>query len=469
MAYRFRSEEYGKIRRNYPYHLVFFLLSIIAVTASFHHKENESLYIILGNLIMVSSCYLVLYIFLHQFRPEVLEVKRKTLFIFITVFSFILITRIVSDRPEMSIYLIPFTIIPIVIRTFFDARLALFILLITIMLAGFLVPEPFEFVFLTFLSGLVAIFSLTNTYGRAKYLFSSLMVIITYSIIFLGINLLEEENIKNTFQSEFKWFVGNAFLILLSYPVISIFERKFYFLSDSTLMELSDSTQPLLRRLSEEAPGSFQHSLQVANLAEEAARKVGANPLLVRAGALYHDIGKIINPEYFIENLSEGLSPHSNIDSLSSACMIKDHISRGLELARSYKLPVQIIDFIKTHHGTTTAYFFYKKFLDENPQKIEMKNEFMYPGPKPFSKETAIVMMSDAIEASSRSLVNYSEENIRQLVDRIIYLQEMDDQFSGAPLTFKDISDIKDVFIKRLVNIYHARVAYPGRDSNGYQ
>lgn len=454
-----------KTNRKYLYHLVFFLLSIAAVIGSFHHSENESLLILTGYTILVSSCYLVLYLFLLHFRREVLEVIRKTLFIILIILIFIIATRFVADNQLISIYVIPFALIPMVIRTFYDARLALFILLVTIMLAGFIVPDPFEFAFMTFMSGIIAVFSLSNIYRRAKFLFTSLMVVVTYSVLFFGLCLLKGSGIESINLTQFKWFAGNGILILLSYPVIFLFEKKFYFLSDATLLELSDTDNPLLRRLSEEAPGSFQHSLQVANLAEEAARKVGANNLLVRAGSLYHDIGKIVNPEYFIENHSEGLSPHDKIDALSSARVIIGHVPKGVELARKYKLPVQIIDFIRTHHGTTTAFYFYKKFIDGNPEGSEMKNDFVYPGPKPFSKETAIVMMSDAVEASSRTLGSYTEENIRELVERIIYLQEADDQFSGAPLTFKDITDIKDVFIKRLLNIYHARIAYPERDS----
>ena len=454
-----------KTNRKYLYHLVFILLSIAAVIASFHHNENESLLILTGYTILVSSCYLVLYLFLLHFRREVLEVIRKTLFIILIILVFIIATRFVTDNQAINIYIVPFALIAMVIRTFYDARLALFILLVTVMLAGFIVPDPFEFAFMTLISGIIAIFSLSNIYRRAKFLFTSLMVVVTYSVLFFGLCLLKGSSIESINLTQFKWFAGNGILILLSYPVILLFEKKFYFLSDATLLELSDTNNPLLRRLSEEAPGSFQHSLQVANLAEEAARKVGANNLLVRAGSLYHDIGKIVNPEYFIENNSEGLSPHDKIDALSSARVIIGHVPKGVELARKYKLPVQIIDFIRTHHGTTIAFYFYKKFLDGNPEGSEMKNDFVYPGPKPFSKETAIVMMSDAVEASSRTLGSYTEENIRELVERIIYLQEADNQFSGAPLTFKDITDIKDVFIKRLLNIYHARIAYPERDS----
>lgn len=464
MPVRLLSEGNIKTGKKYFYHLVMFLLSIAIVVAAFHHSENKNPSVLIGQIIMVTACYLILYLFLNYFRHEVLKVTRKTFFIILTVLIFIIVTRLVSDKQGMVIYIIPFAMIPMVITTFYDARLALFILLVTIMLAGFMVHEPFEFVFLTFITGAVAIFSITNIYRRAKFLFSSLMVIITYSALYFAITLLKGISIEVIDWTEYKWFVVNGILILLCYPVIFLFEKKFYFLSDTTLLELSDSNQPLLRRLSEDAPGSFQHSLQVSNIAEEAARKIGANSLMVRTGALYHDIGKIVNPEYFIENQSEGLSPHDKLDSLSSAKVIIGHVSKGVEIAKKYKLPIQIIDFIRTHHGTTTAYFFYKKFLDENPLESDIKSEFVYPGPKPFSKETAIVMMADAVEASSRSVVNHTEENIREMVERIIYLQEMDGQFSGVPLTFKDISEIKDVFIRRLINIYHARIAYPGRE-----
>jgi putative nucleotidyltransferase with HDIG domain len=243
-----------------------------------------------------------------------------------------------------------------------------------------------------------------------------------------------------------------------------LFEQKFLFLSDTTLLELSDINQPLLRKFAVEAPGSFQHSLQVANLAEEAARVTGASLLLVRAGSLYHDIGKIANPDYYIENQIDGLSPHDNLDPRESAKVIINHVRNGVTLAKNFKIPIQIIDFIRTHHGTTVAYYFYRKYTEQIPWDTTREAEFKYPGPKPFSKETAIVMMADAVEASSRSLESYTETNISELVEKIIYLQEQDEQFSDVPLTFKDISDIKAAFKKRLSTIYHVRIAYPERE-----
>lgn len=418
----------------------------------------------MGAFILVSSCYLVLWFFLSHFRSEVLNVTRKTLFIILIILSFISLTRVVIAffNPK-ALYLIPFVIIPVVVRTFYDARLALFILLITIMLSGFMVPDPFPFIFLSFVTGMIAIFTLSNIYRKGKFFVTALCVATGYSVLYLGLNLVLYGNLAKVAAIDFVLFAINGLLVLISYPVIFIFEMKFLFLSDTTLLELADTNQPLLRKLSEEAPGTFQHSLQVANLAEEAARITGANLLLVRTGALYHDIGKIANPGYYIENQTDGVSPHDNLNPEDSARAIINHVKNGVILAKNFKLPVQIIDFIRTHHGTTIAYFFFKKYTDLNPWDTSKEKEFTYPGPKPFSKETAIIMMADAVEASSRSMTEYSELTISELVERIIYMQEQDGQFSEVPLTFKDISDIKNAFKKRLSNIYHVRIAYPDR------
>jgi len=428
--------------------------------------KNDRWLIILGRIILVTACYLALYLFLYHFRFDVLSSTHKTFFIILILLLFIILTRLVIYLPGNVVFIIPFAIIPIVVRTFYDSRLALFVYLVAIMLAGFIVPNSFEFVFISYIVGVIVIFSLTNVYRRAKLFFAVLMVFLAYSVIYLGIGLMQEGSLSNLNWKNYIWFAGNGVFLLLSYPLIFVFEKTFRFLSDATLFELSDTNQPLLRKLAEEAPGSFQHSLQVANLAEEAAREIGANNLLTRTGALYHDIGKTINAEYFIENQHEGFSPHDNLDPLKSSEIIIGHVRSGIELARKLNLPSPIIDFILTHHGTTVAYFFYKKFLDRNPKSTEMEKLFAYSGPKPFSKETAIVMMADAVEASSRSLANYSEESISELVERIVYIQEQDGQFAETPLTFKDISDIKAVLIKRLSNIYHARIAYPMREAS---
>lgn len=459
-----------KPRRKYFLNLIYFIISTIIVTAVWPHEGKLNWVRIPGILIIVSSCYLILWYFLAHFRSEVLQVTRKTLFIILIILSFVLLTRVVItfSNPDI-LFLIPFVVIPIVIRTFYDARLALFILLISIMLSGFMVPDPFEFIFISFITGMVAIFTLTNLYRQGRLFFTALFVAVSYSILYLGLNLMHDGSLRNVIWSDFIIFTINGLLVLISYPVIFIFEKKFLFLSDTTLLELADTNQPLLRKLAVEAPGSFQHSLQVANLGEEAARIIGCNVLLVRTGSLYHDIGKVANPNYYIENQVDGTSPHESLNPEESARVIINHVKNGVTLARNFKLPVQIIDFIRTHHGTTIAYYFFKKYTDLNPWDTSKEKDFTYPGPKPFSKETAVVMMADAVEASSRSLTKYSEETISELVERIIYIQEQDGQFSDVPLTFKDISDIKDSFKKRLSNIYHVRVAYPERDIISYQ
>lgn len=418
---------------------------------------------ILGQVLIVSACFLILFLFLFHFRVELLESLQKTIFILILLIVFVGLTRIVTLLPEISVYLIPFAIIPIIIRTFYDPRLALFILLVTMMITGFIVPNSFEFIFLNFLGGVVVIFTLSNTYRRAKLFFSASMVFLTLSLVYFGIGIIQEGDIKEIEWLNYAWFAGNSVLILLSYPLIYIFEKTFGFLSDATLFELSDTNQPLLRRLAEKAPGSFQHSMQVANLAEEAARVVGANPLLIRAGALYHDIGKVSESEFFTENQSEQFNPHDKLDPGESAEIIIGHIKKGLDLAKKSGLPQQIIDFIRTHQGTTKAYYFYRQFQDKFPEKDLDLSDFTYPGPKPFTKEHAILMMADAVEASSRSLEEYSEESIRKLVNSIIDSQMKEGQFTLAPITFRDISDIKDTFVSRLMTIYHARIAYPDK------
>ncbi len=416
-----------------------------------------------GLLILISACYIVLYLFLFHFRKDVLDTVHRTTFIIIIIMIFVLLTRVVIMMPNVSIYLIPFGIIPIVVRTFYDSRLALFILLVTIMICGFLVPNSFEFIFMTFIASVVAIFSLSNIYRRGRLFFSALMVLVSYSSVYLGIGIIQEGTLAGLNWDTFGWFAGNGALLLLCYPTIFLFEKTFGFLSDATLFELSDSNQPLLRRLSEEAPGSFQHSLQVANLAGEAARAIGANHLLVRTGALYHDIGKLTRSEFFTENIPDGFNPHEKLTPEESARLIISHIENGIELARKYNLPEQLIDFIRTHQGTTTAYYFYHMYKEAHKGEQVSESLFAYPGPKPFSRETAVLMMTDAVEATSRSLTVYSRETISEMVEKVIENQISDGQFSEAPITFKDISVIKEVLKNRLINIYHVRISYPAR------
>lgn len=449
------SEVNNKIGRTF----IFFMLAALITTAAWPHNSRFSE--LTGSFIIVAACFTVLYYFLAHFSPEVLKVPLKTIFILSVTVSFVVLTRLALDYSEMDLLpLIPFALVSVVVRTFYDGRLAFFILLITVSLAAFFVPDPFMFAFMHMITGIAAVFTLTNTHGKGKFLFTAFVVAASYSILHTAFSLLSSDAGELT-SVQYLSFAGNALLMLLCYPVIYIFEMRFMFLSDATLLELADTNLPLLRKLADEAPGSFQHSLQVANLAEEAARHTGANPLLARAGAMYHDIGKISGPDYFVENQKNGVSPHDTLEPAASARMIISHVTSGVILARNFKLPAQIIDFITSHHGTSVTYYFYKKFIEKYPQNNEGEKAFTYPGPKPSTKETAIVMMADAVEASSRSLETQNDESISELVERIILLQEQAGQYSNVPFTFKDISDIKEAFKKRLSTMYHGRIAYP--------
>ena len=422
--------------------------------------EYQSNLVLLGQFIFVFAAIFVLYLFLYHFRIEILQNISKTIFILLLVVLMILISSVtISLEPEV-VYILPFAILPIMIKSFYDARLALFIHIITVMIVGFFAPNSFEFVFMNFTVGIVAIFSLTSLNRRGKLFLSSILVILSYSFIFFGLAITQEGNIGNIEWMNFAYFGMNGAMVLASYPLIYVFEKSFGFLSDVTLMELSDTNQPLLRRLSEEAPGTFQHSLQVANLAETAVYQIGGNSLLVRTGALYHDIGKMENPIYFVENQDMGFNPHEHLEFEESAKIIIGHVKKGVQIADKYKLPAGIVDFIRTHHGTTKVQYFYKRFLKEINEEVD-ESKFTYPGPKPFSKEMAVLMMSDAVEAASRSYASLDEKTINSLVDNIIDSQLNEGQFENVDITLREITIIKGLFKKKLQNFYHARIKYP--------
>jgi len=414
-----------------------------------------------GQVLIVSIIILVLYLFLYNFRSEVLKYDSKILFILLTIVTIVVTSSIVLRSEMVSIYLIPFAIVPIFIKTFYDARLALFIHLVTIFLVGFFVPNGFEFVFINFIAGIVAILSLSNLNRRSKLFLTVSLVLASYVTIYLGITIIQEGTLAATNPITLAWFLGNSLLLLASYQLIYVFEKVFGFLSDTTLMELSDTNQDLLRKLAEVAPGTFQHSLQVANLAEAAIYRIGGNPLLVRAGALYHDMGKMNNPFYFIENQSPEFNPHANIDFEESAEIIIKHVTDGIAIAKKNKLPEAITEFIAMHHGTSKVQYFFRLFRDKYPEMKEEFQRFVYPGPKPNSKETAVLMMADSVEAASRTLKKITHESIDDIVENIINYQIQEDQFSESNITFKDIPTIKQVFKKKLLNIYHARIEYP--------
>ncbi len=417
--------------------------------------------ILLGQIILIFASVLVLFLFLFHFRRDILRHNLKTAFILLLVVLTVFIASVVIKSNIISLYVVPFAILPIIISTFYDDRLALFIHTITILLIGFLAPNGFEFVFLQFIAGIVAIFSLTKIHRRGQLFVSSILVVLSYCIVYFGMTIIQEGNIHEINLYNFAWFAGNGLLLLSAYPLIYLFEKLFGFLSDITLMELSDTNNELLRELAEKAPGSFQHSLQVASLSEEATFKIGGNPLLVRTGALYHDIGKSFNPQYFTENQVAGINPHDKLSFEKSAQIIIGHVTKGVEIAKKHGLPDQIISFIETHHGTTKTKYFYRSFINKYPDKEVDTSKFTYPGPAPFSKETAVLMMADAVEAASRSLKIYTDETINELVDKIIDSQIKEGQFNNVELTFKNITTIKNIFKNKIKNIYHTRIEYP--------
>ncbi len=416
--------------------------------------------ILFGNMILIASLYIVLFLFLLKFRNEVLNDYRKLLFILTLVTASVVVSTLVIKTSSFSIFVIPLAIVPIFIKTFFDSRLALFVHLITIFLVAFIVPNSFEFVFINFIAGIVAIIGLSQLYNRGQLFKTVGLVYFSYLTLTLSLYLVGDGSLKGVNWFVALWYGINALLLLASYQLVYIIEKFFGFLSDITLIELSDTNLDLLRKLAEVAPGTFQHSLQVANLAESAVQRIGGNPLLVRAGALYHDIGKMANPMFFIENQQGGFNPHENVDNVKSAEIIINHVHEGVKIATKAGLPSQIVDFIKMHHGTSKVKYFYNKQLQTDNSNID-EGKFSYPGPEPQTKETAIVMMADAVEAASRSLKEYTVQSIDQLVERIIDDQLNSGQYSFADVTLRDISLIKTIFKKKLQNIYHVRLEYP--------
>lgn len=419
------------------------------------------LVVYLGQLLLITLIFMALFWFIYYFRKDILISRRQTFFTLSLIVVMVGLTRAASTQEAVSIYVIPFVLVPIFLKSFFDIRYALFVHMITVLLAGFWVPNSYQFVLMNFLAGLVGVFSLRSYYKRGILFYTAIFVLAAYTTIYIILSLLQEGDFGQINWVDVLWISGNALLILTVYPLVFLFERIFGFLSDATLFEMSDTNQPLLRSLAEKAPGTFQHSMQVASLAEEAVLKVGGNSLLVRAGALYHDIGKMENPHYFIENLHEGSNPHNELDERSSAKLIIGHVLKGVEIAKKHKLNESIIDFIRTHHGTGTVQFFYRTYLNTNPDEDVDINEFRYPGPKPSSKENAVLMMADSVEAASRTLKAYTRESISDLVENIVSRQAEEEQFTEADISFADMTVIKEIFKNRLTNIYHSRIEYP--------
>jgi len=418
-------------------------------------------WIIFGYTILVALALLMLLLFLQINRLEIYNNNNKVTFIFFNVFIMIFIQTLVIKYNSDYLYVVPLSVLPIVLKAFFDARLGLFTHVLTVLLLGYVVPNSFEFIYLHIIAGIVTILTVSELYKRANLFISVAQITLIYMITYFAFSIIKEGNASQINLDYFILFAINGLLSFLAIILIYIYEKVFGLVSDVTLLELSNTNTKLLRELNEKAPGTFQHSMQVANLAETAANEIGANSMLVRTGALYHDIGKMVNPMYFIENQTTGVNPHNDLSPEDSAKIITDHVIKGVEIAKKYKLPDRIIDFIRTHHGTSTAYYFYMKEKEQNPGVDINIKKFQYKGPNPFSKETAILMMCDAAEAASKSLTKPTALSINDLIDKIIDKQMAENQFLNSDVTFKEIEIIKKVIKKKLMNIYHLRVEYP--------
>lgn len=416
-------------------------------------------WVLVAYTLLVALALLMLLLFLRKYRMEVFLNNTKVTFIFFNIALMVLLTTLVINYNSQYIYVVPLCILPLVFKAFFDARLGLFAHVLTVLLLGFIVPNSYEYMFLQIIAGIVTILTVSELYKRANLFISVGQITLIYIIAYFSFFVIQEGHITSLKWETFGLFILCGLATLFVQPLIYIYEKIFGLVSDVSLLELSDTNTKLLKELSNSAPGTFHHSLNVANLAEASANEIGANSMLVRVGALYHDIGKMKNPTYFTENQSTGINPHDELSNRESARIIIDHALNGIEIAKKYNLPDRVIDFIRTHHGTSVVYYFYRneKAKDEN---TDIK-DFSYPGPKPFSKETAILMMCDSVEAASKSLKEPTSTKINEFVENIINKQMKSGQFLNANITFKEIQSIKKVLKHKLANIYHLRIEYP--------
>lgn len=415
-----------------------------------------------GQYLLVVISLGAMTLFLYNTDRSIFLNNKKILLIYTVVLLMIFMTMFVMKLNQEYLYVVPLCLTPILIRTFFDTKTSLYVFLVLIIIIGFSVPNSFEFVFYQLIVGMMAILSVEHLEKRAEFFNTALIIFFTYSVIYLAMSFIQGSmNLKQLDINRFIYFAINAILILFAFPIVFILEKMFGLVSEISLMEYCNTNTKILRELSNKAPGTFQHSIQVANIAEDVIHQIGGNSLLVRAGALYHDIGKIMMPICFIENQSGSANPLNDMTNEESSQIIISHVSNGIKLAHKYKLPEPIVDFIRTHHGTSTTKYFYYKEINEHPEAEVDKSKFSYKGPRPFSKETAVLMMVDSVEAASRSLKEHTEENINQLVDNIINGQIQDNQYDNANITFADIDKIRKILKHKLQSIYHVRIEYP--------
>ena len=419
----------------------------------------SDLYLIISaySLLVILSLLMIV-LFIRKFERNIYDNNNKIAFVYFNITLIILITTWVVDVNSNYIYIIPLCIMPLLFKAFFDSRIAFFIHSVTVMLLGFVVPNSYEFIFLNIIAGVVTILTSDNIYKRANLFIAVAQITLVYMLAYFSFYVIQEGNIENLPLNNFSLFVLCGLLTLFIYPLIYIYEKMFGLVSDVSLLELSDTNSSLLKELSNKAPGTFHHSINVANLAEACANEINANALLSRVGALHHDIGKISNPSFFTENQLSEQNPHDDISSKESVEIIKQHVVDGVKLAKNAGVPERVIEFIKTHHGTNLIGYFYNKEVKSDPEINKV--DFRYDGPKPFSVEMALVMMCDSVEAATKSLDKPDNDKIDSFVETIIDKQVEDQQFENCELTFKNISIIKSVLKEKLKNIYHIRVSY---------
>ncbi len=422
-------------------------------------SKTNLVWLLVGYAMLVSLVFLMLFLFLNKYRPEIYKNNTKVTFIFFNIILMVFLTTFIVNLNAAYVYVIPICILPLILKAFFDARLGLFVHVLTVLLLGFIVPNSFEYFFLQIIAGIVTILTVSELYKRANLFISVGQITLIYIIGYFAFFIIQEGNISLLKWETFGYFVLCGLATLFAHPLIYFYEKVFGLVSDVSLLELSDTNSKLLKELSNKAPGTFHHSLNVANLSEAAANEIGANAMLVRVGALYHDVGKMLNPTFFTENQLNAVNTHEELAPKESAKIIIDHVIKGIEIARKNNLPDRIIDFIRTHHGTNLVYYFFSKEKEMNSEVNPL--DFTYPGPIPFSKETAILMMADSVEAASKSLKEPTSSKIDSFVEKIINSQMDHGQFLNANITLKEIESIKKVLKKKLNNMYHLRVEYP--------
>ncbi len=417
--------------------------------------------LVFGQILLVLFSLGLLIIFIWHFSPKILNDNRQVMLILSAfLIAIIPLSILIQAEPEY-VLLFPFALLPLVLRSFFEEKITLMIHLMAVLIISTFIPGGFQFVFLQIIAGIVAVIGVRNMHKRGQIFVASFLIFISYVLVYFMLLLVMDGSMDKFSVFNIYLFAVSAVLTLFSFPLIYLFEKVFSQLTNISLLELSDMNSPLLRELARKAPGTFQHSIQVSNMAEAVIQEIGGNPLLVHAGALYHDIGKTYNPRYFIENQITGLNPHDELSYEESVSLIKGHVSLGIQLAKKYNIPDAIIDFIRTHHGNRRVEYFYRNAVNDLGEKAVDVEDYTYNGPIPFSRETAVLMMADSVEAASRSIPRPDEDNINQLVDSIIDSQIAANQFFNSKITFRDISTAKKIFKRFLLNIYHIRIEYP--------